>query len=91
MLPTGMRNPHLSRASMLSYRRIAASTVSQLYEALEPLLNGHRVSLLDGPVLEQQLLGLIWRGTKIDHQAGEHDDWSHAAAGALALVQARSR
>jgi len=51
---------------------------SQLYEALEPKLNAREVLLPDVPILEQQLLGLIWRGSKIDHPAGEHDDWANA-------------
>ncbi len=65
---------------------VATSSASQLYEALEPLLNGHRVALLDVPLLEQQLLGLLWRGGKITHASGEHDDFANAVAGALALV-----
>jgi hypothetical protein len=39
--------------------------------------------LLDVPEIEQQLLGLVWRGGKIDHQNGEHDDWANAAAGVV--------
>ena len=39
------------------------------------------------PVLEQQLLGLTWRGRKIDHSPGEHDDWANAAVGALLLAR----
>jgi len=70
----------------ITYRPIQAST-SQVYEAFEPLLNAHEVSLLDTPILEQQLLGLIWRGGRIDHPAGEHDDWANAAAGALVLTK----
>lgn len=62
---------------------VSEQTTSQNYEALEPLLNGHRVALLDAPLLEQQLLGLVWRGGKIDHQPGEHDDHACAAAGVL--------
>ncbi len=62
----------------------------QLYEAFEPLLNGGRVRLLDVPLLEQQLLGLGWRGGKIDHPAGEHDDWANAAVGALVMAQGAS-
>jgi hypothetical protein len=61
-------------------------TASQLYEALEPRLNGRQVVLLDVPLLEQQLLGLIWRGNKIDHVLGEHDDWANAAAGAVVVA-----
>jgi hypothetical protein len=53
-------------------------------------LNGRRIVLLDVPQLEQQWLGLVWRGGKIDHQAGEHDDWPNAAAGALLATQQSS-
>jgi hypothetical protein len=56
-------------------------TTSKLYEALEPRLNARQVVLLDVPTLEQQLLGLVWRGGKIDHQSGEHDDHACACAG----------
>jgi len=66
----------------ISYR-VSEQTKSELYEALEPLLNGGKVLLLDTPTLEQQLLGLVWRGGKIDHASGEHDDWANAAAGAI--------
>ena len=68
---------------------VAERTTSQHYEALEPLLNAREVRLVDVPVLEQQLLGLIWRGSKIDHPAGEHDDFSAAAAGALVGTERR--
>jgi hypothetical protein len=64
--------------------RVSDRTKSQLYEALEPHLNGQRVLLPDVPELEQQLLGLVWRGGRIDHQPGEHDDWSNSAAGCAA-------
>ena len=62
---------------------VADRTKSQLYEALEPLLNGSRVVLLDVPLLEQQLLGLVWRGGRIDHPAGENDDFANAIAGVV--------
>jgi len=62
---------------------VSDKTKSQLFESFEPLLNGRRVVLLDVPLVEQQLLGLVWRGGKIDHQNGEHDDWANAAVGAL--------
>jgi hypothetical protein len=69
---------------------VLSRTTSQLYEALEPLLNGHQVILLDEPRLESQLLGLVWRGGKITHPVGEHDDWATAAcAVVLAVEQAR--
>jgi hypothetical protein len=61
---------------------------SALYEAFEPVLNAGRVVLLDVPALEQQLLSLVWRGGKIDHQPGEHDDYANAAAGVVRLLSA---
>jgi phage terminase large subunit-like protein len=58
-------------------------TRSGLYEAFEPLLNSEQVELLDRPELQEQLLGLVRRGQKIDHLPGEHDDWANACAGAV--------
>jgi hypothetical protein len=66
-------------------------TRSQLYEALEPRLNAREVVLLDVPILEQQLLGLVWRGSKVDHPSGEHDDFANAAAGVVELVTELAR
>ena len=65
---------------------VAEKSASELYEALEPRLNSHRVVLPDVPRLEQQLLGLVWRGGRIDHPAGEHDDYANAAAGVVEQV-----
>ena len=62
------------------------SSASELYEAFEVALNSRRVSLLDQPLLESQLLGLSWRGGKITHPNGEHDDWCNAAVGALLVA-----
>lgn len=59
---------------------------SQLYEALEAPLNGGRVVLPNVPEIEQQLLGLLWRGNKIDHPSGEHDDYANAAAGCVNVL-----
>jgi hypothetical protein len=66
--------------------QICPLTKSQLYEALEPRLNSRQVILLDEPKLEQQLLGLAWRGGKIDHLPGEHDDYANACAGLVHLL-----
>ncbi len=60
---------------------------SAIYEAIEPMLNAGELELLDVPKLQEQMLGLVWRGSKIDHLPGEHDDWSNAAAGALSLAR----
>ncbi len=77
------------RSNGIEYK-VCEQTTSQLYEALEPVLNGGRVLLPDVPVLEQQLLGLVWRGGKITHPNGEHDDWATAVAGLVAdLAPAR--
>ena len=59
---------------------------SDLYEELEPMLNAGEVELLDVPTMQEQLLTLVWRGTKIDHQPGDHDDYANAAAGAVVLL-----
>ena len=66
--------------------RVSELKKSQLYEALEPKLNAGHVVLLDHPSLESQLLGLVWKGGKIDHASGEHDDFANAAAGAIHKV-----
>jgi hypothetical protein len=63
---------------------------SQLYSAFEPLLNSGRVELLDHPTVLQQLIGLVRKGDRIDHQSGEHDDHANACAGAIVLAQVSS-
>ena len=63
--------------------RVSDKTKSQLYETVEPALNSRQMILLDVPAVEQQLLGLVWRGGKIDHLSGEHDDWANAVAGVV--------
>ena len=69
----------------ITYRPCSVSK-SKIYEEVEPMLNARELELPDGPKLQEQLLGLVWRGTKIDHQSGEHDDFSNAAAGAALLA-----
>lgn len=70
----------------------SVSTLSkhQLYEALEPLVNAGAVELLDVQRMREQLLGLVARGSKIDHLPGEHDDWVNAAAGAVVYAAKRA-
>lgn len=62
---------------------VSELTKSEIYEAMEVLLNTGRAVLLDQEVMESQFLGLVWKGGKIDHGSGEHDDWSNSASGAL--------
>jgi hypothetical protein len=42
--------------------------------------------LLDDGKLQEQLLTLVMRGGRIDHQATDHDDSANAACGALVLA-----
>jgi hypothetical protein len=56
---------------------------SEIYESVEPNFNSGKIVLLDVQELESQFLGLVWRGNKIDHANGEHDDWSNACAGVI--------
>jgi hypothetical protein len=67
---------------------VATDPKSALFEALEPIVNAGGLVLPDVPLLEQQLLGLVWRGGKIDHQHGEHDDFANAVAGVVRLLSA---
>jgi hypothetical protein len=66
--------------------QVSPYTKHQLYEALEPRLNAGEVELLDHPHLQEQLLTLVYRGSKIDHQSGDHDDFANACAGAIKLA-----
>jgi hypothetical protein len=69
---------------------VSAKSKHEIYEAFEPLLTASEVELLDVPKLQEQLLTLVWRGTKIDHQAGDHDDFANACAGAAVLAAGKS-
>jgi phage terminase large subunit-like protein len=60
---------------------------TELYEQLEPALNAGEVELLDEPKLQEQLLTLVVRGTKIDHENNSHDDWANAAAGCVWMIR----
>lgn len=62
---------------------------SDIFEEFEPRLNAGEVELLDVPQLQEQLLTLVWRGSRIDHQPGDHDDFANAAAGAVWAVAGR--
>ena len=50
---------------------VSSAPASDLYAAFEPKLNAGQVALVDDTLLEQQLLGLVWKGTKITHPAGD--------------------
>ena len=67
---------------------VADDTRSDLYLSLVPAINSGRVRLLDDKRLENQLISLERRVTRVgrdlvDHPPGAHDDLANAAAGAL--------
>jgi hypothetical protein len=75
------------RAHGIAYQP-AEQTKSDLYRDLLPILNGHRVELLDHPRLLTQLGSLERRMSRagrdsIDHPAGMHDDLGNSVAGAV--------
>lgn len=65
---------------------VCAETKSELYDAFEPRLNAGEVELLDVPVLQEELLTLVRRGSKTDHQNGDHDDHANACVGAIRMA-----
>jgi hypothetical protein len=60
---------------------------SDLYELLEAPLNAGEIELLDSPTLIEQATCLVWRGQRIDHEPGGHDDWINAVAGASYVLR----
>jgi hypothetical protein len=67
---------------------VRSASASLLYEKLEPVINAGELELLDQPTLIEQLVSLIWRGTKITHEHGAHDDHATALALAVSVVRA---
>jgi hypothetical protein len=75
---------------------VADQTRSDLYLSLVPSINSGRVRLLDLPRLENQLVNLERRTTRVgrdlvDHPPGAHDDLANAVAGALVLATSAAR
>jgi phage terminase large subunit-like protein len=66
---------------------VRSASASLLYEKLEPVINAGELELLDQPTLIEQLVSLIWRGTKITHEHGAHDDHANAVALAVRVVR----
>jgi hypothetical protein len=60
---------------------------SDLYELFEAPLNAGEIELLDQPTLIEQATCLVWRGQRIDHEAGGHDDFINATAGAAYILR----
>ena len=59
---------------------------SDLYGELEPVINAGEIELLDQPKMQEQLLTLVHKGSRIDHQANDHDDFANAVAGVVWLI-----
>jgi hypothetical protein len=70
---------------------VCQKSKSDLYEDLEPRLNAGEVVLPDHPKTQEQLLNLVMRGAKVDHQSGDHDDHANAAAGVVDLLLSGNR
>jgi len=58
---------------------------------MKPLLNSGRVQWVDVPKVEQEMLGLLWRGNKITHPGGEHDDFANSVAGVVQVLHRQAR
>jgi hypothetical protein len=48
------------------------------------------VELLDNTTLIEQAVCLVWRGQRIDHESGSHDDWINAVAGLVYAMRDQS-
>jgi hypothetical protein len=84
----GMAFREDSRSFGIGYE-VRTTSASELYEALEPVLNAGEVELPDLPVVTEQIVCLVWRGSRITHEPNSHDD--HANAVALVVSVARGR
>jgi hypothetical protein len=70
----------------ITYHVGGLRSASDLYEALEPRLNAGEVELLDDQTLIEQLVCLVWKNTKVTHEAGAHDDYANACAGLVHVL-----
>jgi hypothetical protein len=70
---------------------VSQLTKSQLYESMEPRINAGEVELPDVPKLQEQLITLVRRGARVDHQSGDHDDHANGVAGLVHHAMAPAR
>jgi hypothetical protein len=70
----------------IDYRTVKLSK-GDYYERLEPRINAGEVEM-PGDIVEltEELLTLVVRGTKVDHEHGAHDDHANAVAVAVITV-----
>ncbi len=64
---------------------VVKSSASDVYEGFEPVLNAGELELVDCPTTIEQACSLVWRGQKITHEVGGHDDHINAVAGFVAV------
>jgi hypothetical protein len=62
---------------------VSALSKSDLYEEAEPRLNAGEVELPDDDEVLMQMLGLVMRGSRVDHLPGAHDDLANALCGVV--------
>lgn len=86
---------HLFKAGFESYcgliYEISHKAKTVFYAELEVALNAGEVELLDDMKVQEQLLCLVVRGEKVDHQPGDHDDFANAVAGVVWLMRRAAR
>jgi hypothetical protein len=63
--------------------RVSPLSKSDLYEEAEPRLNAGEVELPDDDEVLMQMLGLVMRGSRVDHLPGAHDDLANALCGVV--------
>ncbi len=68
---------------------VSNEITSELYQLLEPKINSGIVEILDHDDLIAQGLTLIWKGAKVTHQNGDHDDHMTAFAGSILLASGK--
>jgi hypothetical protein len=70
---------------------VRSTSASELYELLEPRLNAHVIQLPDQPAVIEELVGLVWKGSKITHENNSHDDHANVVALAVDLVLGKAQ
>ena len=86
---------HLFKAAFEAYGgliyEISYKGKTTFYEEFEVALNAGEVELFDDVKVQEQLLTLVLRGAKVDHQPGDHDDHANAVAGCVWLMRTAVR
>ena len=70
---------------------VSTRSKAEIYDDFEPRLNAGEVELLDDGKLQEQLLTLVIRGSKIDHQAWRSRRFRQRGMGRFASLPNASR